>query len=315
MRTCTVIARSAATVFALWALAATAANPYHLQPERIAPNTYVFIGALEHFSYKNNGNIVNTGFIVTEQGVVVIDTGPSKLYGEAMSAAIAEVTDKPVVQVYITHAHPDHFLGNQAFQDAPIAALPGTIKTIRADGQELAENLYALVGPAMRGTEAVVPTETVTPGIKQFGSHKLELIAAPGHTSADLAILDHSTGVLFAGDLAFYKRAPTTPSADISTWLASIQRLKELDFSVLVPGHGPVTHGPKPLNQTAAYLRWLSETLHDGATHGLSMAAMMFQPLPAPWNNLAVQPEEYRRSVQDFYPAMTISAFEATDLN
>lgn len=309
-----IVLRSMAVALALWAFAALAMdNPYHLQPEEIAPNTYVFIGALEHFSYENNGNIVNTGFIVTEEGVVVIDTGPSRLYGEAMRAAIAEVTDKPVAQVYVTHAHPDHFLGNQAFEGVPIAALPGTIQTIRAVGEDLASNLYYLVGGAMRGTQAVVPTETVTAGMGQFGNHKLELIAAAGHTSGDLAILDHSTGVLFAGDLAFYERAPTTPNADVPTWLASIDKLKGLEFSVLVPGHGPVTHGPKPLDQTAAYLQWLSEALHEGAAHGVSMAEMMFQPLPALRENLAVQPQEYRRSVTHLYPAIELSVLQALD--
>lgn len=308
--------RWAAAALTLWALAALAAdNPYHLQPKKIAADTYVFVGALENFDYQNNGNIVNTGFIVTDDGVVVIDTGPSRLYGEAMRAAIAQVTDQPVVQVYVTHAHPDHFLGDQAFADVPIAALPGTIRTIHAVGEDLANNLYYLVGGAMRGTRALAPTQEVTPGVRQFGSHKLELIAGAGHTSADLAILDHSTGVLFAGDLAFYQRAPTTPNADLSQWFASIQRLAGQKFSVLVPGHGPVARGPAPLTQTAAYLHWLSDRLHEGAAHGLSMVEMMFKPLPVPWHDLAVEPQEYRRSVSDLYPAIERAVFQAETKN
>src|SRR3990167_1701858 len=99
---------------------------YELQPRQIADSAWRLQGSTDNFAQSNGGNIVNTGFIVTEQGVVVIDSGPSKRYGEAMRQAIARVTDKPVLQLLLTHHHPDHALGNQAFADVPIAALAGT---------------------------------------------------------------------------------------------------------------------------------------------------------------------------------------------
>ncbi|PKL14223.1 MAG: hypothetical protein CVV52_02815 [Spirochaetae bacterium HGW-Spirochaetae-8] len=88
---------------------------YHLDPYRLTEDTYVFIGKAEDFTRQNGGNIVNTAFIVTADGVVVIDTGSTRRYGEQMREAIAGVTPKPVTHVFNTHDHPDHFLGNQAF--------------------------------------------------------------------------------------------------------------------------------------------------------------------------------------------------------
>ena len=102
---------------------------YPLQPRQVAEDTYLLEGSTENFSKANGGNIVNTAFIVTDSGVVVIDTGPSRRYGEAMRKSIASVTDKPVIQVLLTHHHPDHVLGNQAFADVPIGALPGHKRT------------------------------------------------------------------------------------------------------------------------------------------------------------------------------------------
>lgn len=118
---------------------------YALEPRQIADDVWLLEGSTDNFDKRNGGNIVNTGFIVTDDGVVVIDSGPSKRYGEAMRAAIAGVTDRPVIKVLLTHHHPDHVLGNQAFADVPIAALPGTTELLREQGNAMAENMYRLV--------------------------------------------------------------------------------------------------------------------------------------------------------------------------
>ncbi|HCH77040.1 MAG TPA: MBL fold metallo-hydrolase, partial [Pseudomonas sp.] len=112
---------------------------YTLQPRQIADDVWLLEGSTDNFDKANGGNIVNTGFIVTESGVVVIDSGPSRLYGEAMRAAIASVTDRPVIKLLLTHHHPDHVLGNQAFTDVPIAALAGTTELLREQGNAMAE--------------------------------------------------------------------------------------------------------------------------------------------------------------------------------
>lgn len=284
---------------------AMAAGYYDLTPKKVADDSYVFIGAMENFSFDNHGAISNTSFIVTDDGVVVIDTGPSRLYGQAMRKAIGTITDKPVVQVYITHAHPDHFLGNNAFEDVPIAALQGTVDTARQIGGDLASNLYNLVGAAMRGTSAVVPTQVVKDGDSAiFGKHTLQLIGTAGHTAADLMIYDTHTGVLFTGDIAFHDRAPTTPNADIARWQKTLAATEKRDFKVLVPGHGPVSESAAPLEQTADYLAWLFTHFQDAASQGESQAEVLFDPLPPRWAELAVEPGEYRRSVSHLYPAI-----------
>ena len=288
---------------------AWASDYYALTPQRIAPDTYVFIGALEGFDFDNHGAVANSGFIVTEKGVVVVDTGPSRLYGEAMRTAIAEVTDQPVVRVYITHAHADHFLGNNAFEDVPIAALPATEESIRSAGEDMASHLYDLVGAAMRGTAPVVPNETLaldaaTSKRIDYGNHRLELIAAAGHSPADLMILDRTTGVLFAGDVVFNNRAPATPHGDIAGWQRALAAAGESGFRIVVPGHGPVAYDTAPLAQTADYLAWLKDRLQQAAARGESAAEVMFEPLPPRWAALAVQPAEYRRSVSYLYPAL-----------
>ncbi|KGE65375.1 MULTISPECIES: quinoprotein relay system zinc metallohydrolase 1 [Pseudomonas] len=287
----------------LFSLPVLAELDYGLKPRLIADNTWLLEGSTDNFAKDNGGNIVNVGFIVTEPGVVVIDTGPSKRYGEALRQAIARVTDKPVIQVLLTHHHPDHALGNQAFKDVPIGALAGTSELLHEQGDSLAENLYRMVGDWMRGTEVVLPNQTLQSGVKSFGSHDLQLLQLRGHTGADLAIFDQKTGVLFAGDLVFYQRALTTPhSPGLSIWLADLATLQGLPWTLIVPGHGPVASDAKPLEQMRDYLAWLDQLLRDGAAQGSDMPELIRSPIPKRFAAISLSRYELIRSVTHLYP-------------
>lgn len=286
---------------------------YRLTASQVAGDVYAFIGKTEDFNTENGGNIVNTAFIVAPQGVIVIDSGPSLRYGQQMRRAIAALTDKPVVMVINTHHHPDHFLGNQAFADVPIAALAATRQGIASDGNAFAENLFRLSGDWMKGTEVQAPTQTLAAGKVEIAGRRLRLIALDGHTDGDLVILDESSGVLFAGDLVFNGRAPTTPHANVSHWLAALDGLEALtrDAAVLLPGHGPASWDAAPIRQTRAWLNWLVSTMRDSARAGLDMNELLLRPLPAEFANLPVAASEYRRSVGHLFPAAEQEALGA----
>lgn len=287
---------------------------YRLSATPVARDVYAFIGKTEDFDTVNGGNIVNTAFIVAPQGVIVIDSGPSLRYGQQMRAAIAKITDQPIALVINTHLHPDHFLGNQAFADAPIGALADTREGIARDGNVFAENLYRMSGDWMKGTEPVAPGRTLQAGDLEVAGRRLRLIALDGHTGADLAVLDVASGTLFAGDLVFNGRAPTTPHADIGHWLAALDRLeaimRESGIKVLVPGHGAVVHDAAPIRQTRAWLAWLAQTMRNAARDGLDMNDLLARPLPAEFAALPVAASEYRRSVGHLFPAAEQEALE-----
>lgn len=316
--TLTIAAAGAGTALALHAVAVPAAEPkaaaafdYQLQPRRIADGVYVLVGRREDFSFANGGNIVNTGFIVGDTGVVVIDTGSSRRYGDQLRAAIARITTLPVVLVINTHHHPDHFLGNQGFDAGTLAALPATTAGIVSEGKAFTDNMYRLNGDWMRDTEPVAPQRALQAGPLTVAGRNLELIAADGHTAADLAVLDRRSGVLFAGDLVFHDRAPTTPHAHIGPWLATLDRLKKLGFRQLVPGHGEVASDAGPIRQTRRYLQWLAATIAEGAGNGLDMPEMLARPLPAEFAGMALADVEYRRSVTHLFPQAEQAALEA----
>ncbi len=290
-------------VLLLWGVFARPgyANDYQLKPRQIAQDTYVLEGADEDFSFQNGGNILNTGFIVTSEGVLVIDTGPSRLYGEQFRKVIGDITPKRILRVYNTHLHPDHFLGNQAFEDVPIVALAGTIAGMRTQADMFTDNMYRLVDHWMAGTDALLPTEEILPGTQEIGGHRLSFIKLQGHTEADLVIFDHTTGVLFAGDLVFHNRAPTTPHANLTRWIKSLKQLEALEFKIIVPGHGAVVDSIAPILQTGNYLRWLDNTLKKQADTGMDMVEVLYLEIPSEFSTLAVMPSEYQRSVSHLY--------------
>ncbi len=284
-------------------LASAAGFDYQLQPRKVADGVYALIGKTENFSRENGGNIVNTGFIIGRDGVIVIDSGPSKAYGEQQRAAIARVTDKPIVQLLLTHAHPDHVFGNQAYPGIPIASLPATAVTLTQSGDALLGNLYRLVGDAMRDTEVRLPNAVAADGAFSMAGRKLRLMPARGHTDGDLMVFDEASRTLFAGDLVFFERTPTTPNADLPHWLSTLDSLDSLDFAVLVPGHGPVLHDHAGIAQTRDYLRWLRDGLQGAARRGLDMPEVLQLPVPERFQQLAVLKTEYERSVTHLYPA------------
>ncbi|MFQ3788031.1 quinoprotein relay system zinc metallohydrolase 1 [Halomonas sp. A29] len=287
---------------------------YALKPVEIAPGVWIIEGETEDFSSDNGGNIVNIAFIITEQGVIVFDTGPSWRYGEQLREAIAAVTELPITHVLLSHHHPDHVFGNQAFDPEMLYALEGTILRLAEQGNDFAENLYRTLGDWMRGTEVVLPTRRVTPGRMIIGGRDIELIAMSGHSGADLVLMDHASGVLLAADMLFYQRAATTPhTPGLAVWREELRELESLDFRYLVPGHGPLIEGRAPFEQMHAYLDWLDDTLREAASQGLTASEVMGLPIPERFDEIAMTRHELIRSVSHLYGRYERKALELID--
>ena len=283
---------------------------YELEPEEIAEGVHLLRGLDEHLSVDNGGNIANVVFMETGEGVLLFDTGPSRIYGEELRAVIERTTTEPLTRVIVSHAHPDHYLGNQVFEDLPIESLAKVQDVIADIGDLFTDNMYRLVDVWMRGTRTVAPTKTIEPGRLKMGRRDLEIIALGGHSHADLAVYDHGQQLLLAADLVFMDRAPTTPHADLKIWQSALADLAGLPITTLVPGHGPVTEGKVALEQTSAYLTWLDEKLRAAAEQGLSEAEANDLTIEAPFADMAVIREEFVRSVGHLYANYELQALE-----
>lgn len=286
---------------------------YQLQPRQIAPGTWVIEGAVDDFSRANGCNIINTAMLSNKAGSLVINTGPSRLYGDQQRAALGRLTPHPVKKVVSLNLHPDYFLGNQAWGDVPTAALPGSRTGMQAEGKAYEDNLYRLCGDWMRGTEFRPSREDIQPGRFEWGGHTLEWVRLQGHTDDDLVLIDRTTGVLFAGGLVFADRVPTVPHAHLARWMASLQVMRlwitQGQVKTVVPSHGPVHTGTHGVDQTLDWLQWLHTRMQTSAAQGLDLSEVLRLPIPERFARWAALRPEYARNVTTLYPRYETEQF------
>ncbi len=241
-------------------------------PEAVAPGVWMVQGQSAMGSSANRNFISNAGFVVTTDGVVVIDALGSPALADELLAQIRRITPLPVRYVILTHYHADHIYGLQAFK-----AAGATVIAHRAAGEYLnsetaaqrlkasREELFPWIDEKTRlvGADRWIdgPT-TVTVGGIEF---RLQPVG-PSHTPEDLVVCVPARRTLFAGDLVFRGRLPFVGQADSGHWIAALDTLLGDDIDVAVPGHGPAsTSARADLELTRDYLVHLRKTMGEAA--------------------------------------------------
>lgn len=292
-----------------------ASADYAIDPVAVGNGLWMIHGADEAMLFGNGGAIANIVIIDTPAGTVLVDAGPSVRYGRMLKAIAEKLTGKPVVRVFVTHLHPDHGMGIAAFDPAIVAALPGTIADMQRDGRGFSDALYRLLGDWMRGTDVVIPGRRIDQQSEDFGGRTLRLLPLSGHSNADLALIDESTGILIAGDLLFLNRAPTTPTANLNHWRESLDVLAKTPHKAAIPGHGPFDpSGTAAIAQTRDWIDWLEATLRNAVQSGLDMVEAGNLPIPDRFANMAAARYELQRSVSHLYPGIEAELLPRVDL-
>ncbi len=221
------------------------ADEYPLQ--QVSEGIYYHEGVQEDANQDNKGEIANTGFILGEKCIAVVDTGGSYLEGKALFEAIREKSDLPICYVINTHAHPDHFLGNAAFKDSG-ATFVGNDKmppAIEARKAFYETRFKDILGEYYKGTEFIEPTQLVSvdkPITIDLGNREVVLNSYPtSHTDNDLTVLDKKTKTLWTGDLLFINRIPALDGS-LNGWLETIKKLESMNLNAVIPGHGPAQY-------------------------------------------------------------------------
>lgn len=185
-------------------------EPVHarLAPIKVSEHTYYVQGASGVASAENEGFNSNAGFVITRDGVVVIDALGTPSLGKALIEAIGTVTRQPIKRVILTHYHADHFYGLQAFQDsgAEIWAHQGGREYLQSEGAErLAQRRRDLL-PWVGEKTRLVPADRWLSADTSFtlGGLTFDLIhMGPAHAPDDLVIVVREDQVIFSGDISF----------------------------------------------------------------------------------------------------------------
>ncbi len=241
---------------------------------RVADNIYALVGDLGQRSPANLGHNMTSGFIVTNEGVIVIDTGGSRANAEQIHAAIRKVTDRKIIYAINTGGQDHRWFGNDYFkkQGAKIIAAEGTARDMRARGAEQIERIKPLLGDKFSGTQLVYPDTTfakrMTLPVKGI---TIELIHTGGaHTPGDLLVWLPQSSVVYAGDTVFAERMLGILPDSAGHWIRSLEYLRDtLKPRIVVPGHGAVTNINRAMRDSYDYLVFLRDAVKkrfaDGA--------------------------------------------------
>ena len=226
----------------------------------VAPGVYAYIGETGPRSNENEGMNANSGFIVTDAGVVVVDSGSTWKVAEKIHAAIRSVTKQPIKFVVNTGDQDHRWLGNGYFKarGAEILAARAAIDDLNARGKMQIQSLADALKDKAAGTEMVLPTRTFDKKeVLQLGGREIHLLHFHGgHTPGDSVVWLPMERVLFSGDLIYVDRLLGVLSfSNATNWLSSFAEMERLQPRVIIPGHGAVCDLPKAQRETRDYLR------------------------------------------------------------
>ena len=215
--------------------------------------------------------IPNAGVVVGERAALVVDTGLGPVNGERLLRAARSLAGDRKLYLTLTHFHPEHGFGAQAF------AGQATILYNAAQADELAEKgagyleMFRTLDPDV--AEALEAVELIGPDISyaeratlDLGGLTVELVDhGRGHSRGDQVVFVRERGVLFTGDLVENRWLPIFPpegDADGERWLSVLERLEALGPRIVVPGHGDVG-GVELIGEYRDYLRYVRQRVDE----------------------------------------------------
>jgi cyclase len=241
--------------------------------KQVGPGVYAAIDGPEHKSGSN------AGFVIGDDGVLVVDAFFNLDSAHALVAEIHRLTPKPIRYVVNTHYHADHTGGDQALRDAGaiIIAHRNVRDWVRT------ENIHLFgdrITPELKASVEELPLPDLTTDkdlIVWLGSRKVVVRTVLGHTGGDLSVFVPDAKVLFTGDLLWRKVAPNLIDGSVREWAAT-----DADFARMpgapqihyVPGHGDVA-GLRDVEDFRAYLLDLQRLVAEARKAGLKGDALV----------------------------------------
>jgi glyoxylase-like metal-dependent hydrolase (beta-lactamase superfamily II) len=302
---------------AAWALQKAAPLRGAWTPDEVAPGVYVIHGPKELPSPDNQGFMNNPAFIVTDQGVVVVDPGSSVQVGEMVLARIAQVTDKPVLAVFNSHIHGDHWLGNQAirtkYPEVPIYGHERVgPKVLEGAGTQWIQIMLRMTENATAGTEVVRPDHPVKDGdeLSIGGLTYRVMNNDKAHTDTDIMLHVDELDVIFLGDNAGHERILRLEGGSFPGNIQALDNALQTGATVFVPGHGP-TGGPEVAERYRDYLATVYTTAQQGVDDGLADFELRPLLLPElePWQDWAGFEQELGPHINAAFLEAEMAAF------
>ncbi|WP_435105759.1 MBL fold metallo-hydrolase [Arhodomonas sp. AD133] len=235
-------------------------TPKEITFEELAPGAY---------AYTAEGD-PNTGIIVGDDGVMVIDAQATPLMAEEVIKRVRQVTDKPIKYVMLTHYHAVRTLGASAYGAEQILASRDTYDLIVERGEQDWASELGRFPRLFQGADTIPgltwPTVVFEGHMTLWvGERRVEIMQlGRGHTKGDTVVWLPDDRVLFSGDLVEYGATPYTGDAYHRNWPDTLGRLRDLAPKALVPGRGEALKGADECERAIAGTQAFVTDLYQG---------------------------------------------------
>jgi phosphoribosyl 1,2-cyclic phosphodiesterase len=290
---------------------------------RLAKDTYFLYGNIAQIDDDNRGWNGNAGFIVTQDGVVVIDALGTPKLGQRLIATIKDITDKPIRYLIITHNHPDHAYGASAFRSlggVHIIAHAAIMEYMNSQTyQESVAYRRQLLKNDMQGFADIQPDTLIRN--KPFEAHRFKLgqqnfaIYNVGnhHSHGDLVVHQVEQNIVWISDLAFNQRTTYMGDGDSKQAITSQDWLLKhfSNAKLMIPGHGSAQTSPFPMvKKTRAYMQQLRDKMGKLVDEGVGLYDAVKQADLPQWQNTRLYEQNHRANANFVYREMERELFE-----
>lgn len=261
------------------------------KPYEVIPGVFSAIGATAPPTYENSGHNNNLSFIVTGEGVVVVNGGAAYGLAKALHDEIKAVTDQEVKLVFNENGQGHAVLGNNYWTDlgVPVVAHVDAADVVESTGGTLLDVMQRYNRDKAEGTVVQGPTETFEDEyIVEMGDFRIEArYLGPAHSPGDIVVWLPKQSLVISGDMAFHERMlPIFEDTYTAEWIETWENeFEPLGATYVIPGHGHPTNMDQVRRYTRDYLVYLREKIgaHIDAGGGLAEAYYVDQ---APYANL-----------------------------
>jgi len=261
------------------------------KPVEVIPYVWSSIGATAPPTYENAGHNNNLTFIVTPDGVIVINSGASWKLAEALHTEIKAVSDQPVKRVIVENGQGHAMLGNGYWvaQGIPVLAHEDAAEEFKNSATQSLASLQLYARENADGTVVAMPTETFSDRVViEMGGVVVEVLhLGPAHSPGDTQVWIPEWSMMIAGDIAFQERMPpifegTCTKCWIETWETGFAPLNP---TYVIPGHGHPTNLSQVTRYTRDYLVDLREKIGAHLEDGGDLAGAYYVDQSA-WKHL-----------------------------
>ncbi len=250
------------------------ASLLYSKPVEVIPNVWSAIGQTGPSTYENAGHNNNLSFIVTQEGVVVVNGGGSYLLAQALHQEIKSITDQPVRLVINENGQGHAMLGNAYWgeQGVKILAHEDAASNFEERGHNILESARSRLKDRAAGTEVRLPDETFSDRrVLQMGDVTIEvLMLGPAHSPGDTQVWLPQQKLVIAGDIAFHERMlPIFEDTDTAGWVETWENaFEQLNALYVIPGHGHPTNMDQVRRYTLFYLQDLRARIAEHIEKG-----------------------------------------------